>query len=118
MRLIEFVVIDNNTGREPNCELIAKTEDWANNLMPYDIDSFAMTEDGRVVLIDDCGNCAFAPSDRFTVKSDPESLRPKGRWEWCKDHWECTNCRMGRYHDLVLGLDAAFCGRCGAKMEG
>ncbi len=49
---------------------------------------------------------------------DPESLRPKGRWEWCKDHWECTNCRMGRYHDLVLGLDAAFCGRCGAKMEG
>lgn len=49
---------------------------------------------------------------------ESESLRPKGRWEWCKDHWECTNCRMGRYHDLVLGLDAAFCGRCGAKMEG
>lgn len=49
---------------------------------------------------------------------EPDSLRPTGRWGWCKDHWECTNCRMGRYHDLVLGLDAAYCGRCGAKMEG
>ena len=40
-----------------------------------------------------------------------------GRWEWCKDHWECTNCRGGRFHDLALGMDASYCGRCGAKMD-
>ena len=40
-----------------------------------------------------------------------------GRWEWHNNHWECSNCRGSRFHDLVLGLDAAYCGRCGAKME-
>lgn len=39
-----------------------------------------------------------------------------GRWEWNGNHWECTNCRGNRFHDLVLGLDAAYCGYCGAKM--
>lgn len=43
--------------------------------------------------------------------------RPKGRWEWCKNHYECTNCRGSRFHDLVLGLDAQYCGRCGADMR-
>lgn len=41
-----------------------------------------------------------------------------GQWEWVDNHWECTNCRGSRFHDLVLGLDAAYCGRCGAKMDG
>ena len=41
-----------------------------------------------------------------------------GQWEWVGNHWECTNCRGNRFHDLVLGLDAAYCGRCGAKMDG
>ena len=40
-----------------------------------------------------------------------------GRWEWVDNHWECTNCRGSRFHDLVLGLDAVYCGRCGAKMD-
>ena len=48
----------------------------------------------------------------------PDSLRPKGRWEWYKNHYECSNCRGSRFHDLVLGLDAQFCGRCGADMRG
>lgn len=41
-----------------------------------------------------------------------------GRWIWVKDHWECSGCRGPRYHDLALGLDASYCGRCGAKMDG
>ncbi len=41
-----------------------------------------------------------------------------GRWEWHKDHWECSNCRGNRFHDLALGLDAAYCGYCGAKTDG
>ena len=47
----------------------------------------------------------------------PDSLRPKGRWIWCKNHYECSNCRGSRFHDLVLGLDAQYCGRCGADMR-
>jgi hypothetical protein len=39
-----------------------------------------------------------------------------GTWIWAKDHWECSVCRGSRFHDLVLGLDAAHCGHCGAKM--
>lgn len=31
---------------------------------------------------------------------------------------ECSNCCGNRFHDLALGLDAAYCGRCGAKMDG
>ena len=70
-------------------------------------------------------NNNFGPVTRFIIKSilkdattiEAEPVR-HGRWEWNKDHWECTNCRGNRRHDLVLGLDAAYCGRCGAKMDG
>ena len=41
-----------------------------------------------------------------------------GRWDWNGKCWECSNCRCNRFHDLSLGLDAKYCGRCGAKMEG
>ena len=41
-----------------------------------------------------------------------------GRWEWHKNHWECSACRGSRFHDIVLGLDAEYCGYCGAKMDG
>lgn len=62
-----FTVIDNQTGRYPNCEKIALTEGWAKHLMHCDIDAFALTEDGALMLLDDCGNCAYCPTDRFTV---------------------------------------------------
>ena len=38
-------------------------------------------------------------------------------WVWNGKHWECSRCRNTRFHDLVLGLDAAYCGHCGAFME-
>ena len=62
-----FRVIDKTTGREPDCEALALTEEWANNLIYCDIDTFAITEDGRLILLDDCGNCAYCPSDRFLI---------------------------------------------------
>ena len=40
-----------------------------------------------------------------------------GVWMWVKDHWECSVCRGPRFHDLALGVDASYCGRCGAKMD-
>ena len=40
-----------------------------------------------------------------------------GEWKWNGKHWECSNCRHDRLHDLVLGLDAAYCPYCGADMR-
>lgn len=61
-----FTVIDNKTGTYPDCEKIA-LEEWAKHLVYCDIDTFAITEDGSLILMDDCGNCAFCPDGRFTV---------------------------------------------------
>lgn len=63
-----FTVIDNKTGEYPNCEKIALKEDWAKSLIYCDIDGFYIGEDGTLVLVDDCGNAAFPPNGRFTVK--------------------------------------------------
>ena len=41
----------------------------------------------------------------------------RGHWDWNGKHFECSVCKGERLHDLVLGLDAAFCPRCGANME-
>lgn len=62
-----FTVIDNTTGEYPDCAKIVWEEDWAKGLVYCDIDGFAVAEDGRLILMDDCGNCACCPPDRFTV---------------------------------------------------
>lgn len=62
-----FAVIDNKTGNFPDCEEIALNEDWAKHLCYCDIDGFAVTEDGALILMDDCGKFAYCPEDRFTV---------------------------------------------------
>lgn len=62
-----FTVIDKKTGTYPDCEKIALKEEWAKNLVYCAIDTFAITEDGGLILLDDCGNCAFCPADRFSV---------------------------------------------------
>ena len=37
-------------------------------------------------------------------------------WKWNKNHWECSRCCGSRFHDLLLGCDAGYCGYCGAQM--
>lgn len=66
-RATRFTVIDNETGLYPDCEYIAFNEEWAKHLIYSDIDAFAINEDGVLMLLDDCGNAAFCPADRFTV---------------------------------------------------
>lgn len=68
--MIEFTVIDNITGTYPDVEQIALHEDWAKHLIYCDIDGFAITEYGALVLIDECGRIAYCPADRFTVVFD------------------------------------------------
>lgn len=48
---------------------------------------------------------------------DPESLRPKGRWD-TKDMHKCTNCGVVAISDEWQYLHTKFCPNCGAKMEG
>lgn len=64
---MRFRVIDKKTGKEPTervIDNIAKKQ----NLMLYDIDQFAICEDGSIVLLDDCGNVAYCDRKRFKVE--------------------------------------------------
>lgn len=65
---IEFVVIDNKTGEEADAYEIALKEDWAKGLIYCDIEGFAILEEGNLVLLDECGNVAYCPNDRFTIR--------------------------------------------------
>lgn len=71
-RVSGFSVIDPKTGSYPNCERIALKEDWAKRLVYCDVDQFAITEDGTLILIDDCGNVAYPPAGRFVVVPEEE----------------------------------------------
>ena len=44
-----FTVIDNKTGKKPNLENIYH-EKWTRHLLKDDIDQFAVTEDGHLIL--------------------------------------------------------------------
>jgi hypothetical protein len=62
-----FTVIDNKTGEYPDLYEIALKEDWAKRLHYCDMDGFAITEDGTLLLMDECGQFVYCPADRFTV---------------------------------------------------
>ena len=56
--------------------------------------------------------------DALTVAPtiNPEDLRPKGKWEQKRDHWNmflsiCSNCGRSEF------LTPPYCAGCGAKME-
>lgn len=70
-----FHVIDTKTNEKADCQEIIRTEPWARHLCKYDIDSFAVLEDGTIILIDDCDNIAYPPKGRFVVVIDEEEQR-------------------------------------------
>ena len=74
-----FTVIDNKTGKKPNFENICH-EKWTRHLLKDDIDQFAVTEDGHLILMDDCGNFAYCPDGRFTAIVEQEGVKNE-----CKD---------------------------------
>lgn len=63
-----FEVIDNITGKEPDLEQIALTEEWANGLIYCDMEGFYIGDDGTLILADECGGIAYCPVDRFTIR--------------------------------------------------
>ena len=78
MRIVDadaiwFDVIDPKTGEYPDVCNIALTEDWAKGLVYCDIDGFVIGEDGCLLLLDECGNYAYCPPDRFHIKLHMET---------------------------------------------
>ena len=69
-----FIVMDKHTGCAPNCEQIVLTEEWAQNLIYCDIEDFAITTDGTLILLDECGNAAYCPPDRFDIIFPSEEI--------------------------------------------
>lgn len=59
-----FKVIDIKTGREVPADKIKKIAK-ENGLMEADIDQFFISEDGQLVLADDCGNIASCDMEKF-----------------------------------------------------
>ena len=74
---LTFTVIDKVTGKYPDLTEIAKTKAWAKGVLPYDMDEFAVREDGSLVLLDKYGNYVVCPDDLFEVlesrKGKPEA---------------------------------------------
>ena len=64
---MEFIVIDNKTGEEPDTQQIALKEQWAYGLMYPDMEGFAIMENGDLILLDECGNFRYCPEGRFTI---------------------------------------------------
>ncbi len=62
-------IIDNTTERPPSAELITRIAK-EYGLVEMDIDQFALTEDGHIVLIDDCGNCSYVDAEGFNLRVD------------------------------------------------
>lgn len=63
-----FRVIDLLTGKEADMREIAREEDWADNLIYCDMEGFAITQEGELYLLDECGGSAPAPRGRFRVE--------------------------------------------------
>lgn len=64
---VKIEIIDNETGKIADYRQIIK-EDWCSDLLGRGWAKFAVTEDFEIILLDACGNCAYAPKERFSVK--------------------------------------------------
>lgn len=71
-RLVElpFAVIDKQTKKEADEYEISLKEDWAKCLCYCDMDGFAITQDGNLILLDECGKYTYCPCDRFEIKAE------------------------------------------------
>ena len=76
-----FYVFDKKTGKEADVYEIALNEDWAKHLMYCDIDGFAIDQDGTLILIDECGQFTYCPSDRFEICTESRLKELKGEKE-------------------------------------
>lgn len=121
---MKFRVIDKKTGKEADTWNIALNEEWAQSLIYCDMEGFAITEDGNLVLMDECGHVVYCDTERFKVEFEDE--RTHGEWKFIGDNLlVCTEC--GYVNDATwLGnwrlraCDSTYpraCPNCGAYMS-
>ena len=68
-----FQVIDSKTGELANPVEIAVAEEWSTDqLLWCDIEGFAVTEEGDLILLDETGRYTYCPEGRFKVVWDKE----------------------------------------------
>lgn len=80
---MKFKVIDNKTGKEADTWNIALHEEWAQGLVYCDMEGFLISEDGQLMLADECGHVVYCDSERFKVVFEDE--RPHGEWISCSE---------------------------------
>ena len=64
---LPFIVVDRQTQKEADIYEIALKEDWAKDLCYCDMEGFAITQDGNLILLDECGKFVYCPYDRFEM---------------------------------------------------
>ena len=123
---MKFRVIDKKTGKEADTWNIALHEEWAQGLVYCDMEGFAITEDGYLVLMDECGNVVYCDPERFKVVFEDE--RPHGEWIFSgvehyadnpidSDSYYCSICKRSISTTLTRPEDLyPFC-HCGADMR-
>ena len=65
-----FCVFDKKKNKEADCYKIALKEDWAKCLCYCDMEGFAITQDGMLILLDECGRYTYCPDNRFKVVAE------------------------------------------------
>lgn len=109
---MNFKVIDNTTGKEADTWNIALHEEWAQSLVYCDMEGFLITEDGYLMLADECGHVVYCDPERFKVVFEDD--RPHGEWidtgemgEYWAEEYECSVCGL-------LSHEHNFCPNCGS----
>lgn len=120
---MEFTVIDKITGKEADVERIALTEEWAKGLIYCDMEGFAVTEYGDLILLDECGRYVDVSQERFEVKFAERTCTPvrlkayttdgKGEKRFHHYNYYCSQCGK----PLSLKGNPSYCRHCGAKIK-
>ncbi len=63
-----FTVIDTKTGRYPDLDKLVDEYTENDNLAYYNLDCFAITEGGDIILLDTDFNFRVCPLGRFKIK--------------------------------------------------
>ena len=114
---MKFRVIDKQTSKEADPYEIALHEEWASCLVYCDMEGFAITEDGHLVLMDECGHVVYCDTERFKVVFEEE--RPHGEWTSNGDDLEaiCSVCGEALPYSDEYDYETNFCPNCGADMR-
>jgi len=121
-RFPHFTVVDPKTGACPDMSTIAKTEEWAFGLSYCDAGSFAISESGDLIALDDCGGIAYPPEGRFNVafsgcrednaeivvENKRMDLRECKKLSWPVNLWSAVLNRPVREEELPEDWEAAL----------